>query len=91
MVRERRSAAARSGLGKPRPAYLEQRARIDFAELPIEALESRHLGYRRVTRDRWRHDQQMTGTVRRASMGTASKTHGTGRIEVKTYEPQPYE
>jgi hypothetical protein len=24
-------------------------------------------------------------------MGTASKTHATGRIEVKTYEPQPYE
>jgi hypothetical protein len=24
-------------------------------------------------------------------MSTASKTHATGRIEVKTYEPQPYE
>jgi Protein of unknown function (DUF3224) len=24
-------------------------------------------------------------------MGTAGKTLGTGRIEVKTYEPQPYE
>ena len=23
-------------------------------------------------------------------MSTASKTHATGRIEVKTYEPQPY-
>ena len=24
-------------------------------------------------------------------MGTASKTHATGRIEVRTYEPQSYE
>jgi Protein of unknown function (DUF3224) len=24
-------------------------------------------------------------------MSTASKTHATGRIDVKTYEPQPYE
>lgn len=24
-------------------------------------------------------------------MSTASKTHATGRIEVRTYEPQPYE
>lgn len=24
-------------------------------------------------------------------MSTSSKTHATGRIEVKTYEPQPYE
>jgi hypothetical protein len=45
--------AAELGPAEIRPAYLEQRARIDFAELPIEALESRHLGYRSgVTRDR---------------------------------------